>query len=279
MNKSDRNLIITIIAIVAIIGGGYGGLVAYTGFSPPFSVVMSQSMQHDMTESHLGTIDTGDVMVIKDPSTTEICSYVKGTQTGYESFGDYGSVIIYDRGNDQNPVIHRAIVWLEYNPSTGSWISEDLRYYSGTWYYVDENGKKGESWNDIHGTLYFEGITSSGKNVQINLTPFANTSGYLTMGDNPTTNRYFDQAAGIVNHLISENDIRSVPIFEIPWLGTLKIFINGGKNLEYVTNSLPSLIMSFVTLFGFLIMLDGFTLYRNDKGIRLRIERMKISRR
>ena len=72
------------------------------------------------------------------------------------------------------------------------------------------------------------------------------------------------------------DDIRSVPFLEIPWLGTLKILIsNGGENLEYVTNSLPSLIMCIIVIFGFLMLLDGLTLYRNQKGLIYRISRVR----
>ena len=52
-------------------------------------------------------------------------------------------------------------------------------------------------------------------------------------------------------------------MFEIPWLGTIKILVNGGQNLEDVPNSLPSLIMLFVTIFGFLMLIDATSLYRN----------------
>ena len=51
MNKADRNLLISIGVIAVIFIGGYASLVAYTGFSTPFSIVMSQSMQHDPHQS------------------------------------------------------------------------------------------------------------------------------------------------------------------------------------------------------------------------------------
>lgn len=281
MNRSDRNFLIALCAVVIVIAGGYAGLVSYTGFSTPFSVVMSQSMQHDQTHSEIGIIDTGDVVIVQDPSRAEIQSYVEGTQTGYGIFGDYGSVIIYERGNGQNPVIHRAILWLDYDPETDRWSAPSLRDYYGTWNckYTDEFGiEHTESdWSNLRGTLTLENITVSGKTVEVDLSTLEKHSGYLTMGDN-ANNDYFDQVRipGVVGELVSTDDIRSVPILEIPWLGTLKIFFgNDGENLEYVTNSLPSLLMCIITVFAALMFLDGVTLYRNQTGIRYRLERMR----
>lgn len=263
VNKADRNLLISVGVIVIVIVGGYASLVAYTGFTTPFSIIMSQSMQHDPHQSDIGSIDTGDIVLVMDPDKTEIYSYVEGTQNGYQSFGDYGSVIIYDRGTNQNPVIHRAIVWLEYNAESDTWSAPSLANYNGTWYCIPNDGTgQTTDWNDLRGTLHFEGITVSGKDVSINLDSLEKSSGYLTMGDNPSTNLSFDQP-GIISHAVGLDDIESVPILEIPWLGTIKIMMLGGDNLEDVPNSLPSLIMVFVTIFGFLILIDGFSLFKN----------------
>ena len=238
MNKADRNLLISIGVIAVIFIGGYASLVAYTGFSTPFSIVMSQSMQHDPHQSEIGSIDTGDIVIVMDPSKAEIQSYIDGTKSGYTSFGDYGSVIIYNRGDNQNPVIHRAIIWLEYNPVSDTWSAPS------------------------------EDITASGKDVHINLDNLEKKSGFLTMGDNPETNTTFDQTSSIIDHPIGYDDIRSVPVFEIPWLGTIKILLNGGRNLEDVPNSLPSLVMLFMTVFGLLFLIDALTLYRNRQALK-----------
>ena len=268
VNKADKNLLISVGIIIVIFVGGYASLVAYSGFSSPFSIVMSQSMQHDPHQSEIGCIDTGDIVIVQDPSKAEIKSYIDGTKSGYQSFGDYGSVIIYNRGGNQNPVIHRAIIWLEYNPENDTWSAPSLQGYSGTWHYeyIDENGEiatNNSDYNNIRGTLYFDDITVSLKDVSISLDGLEKKSGFLTMGDNPETNTTFDQASSIIDHPIGYEDIRSVPVFEIPWLGTIKILVNGGQNLEDVPNSLPSLIMLFVTIFGFLMLIDATSLYRN----------------
>lgn len=274
MNKADRNLLISIGVIIIVFVGGYASLVVYTGMTSPFSIVMSQSMQHDPDQSEIGSIDTGDIVIVRDPDKTQIQSYVEGTQSGYRSFGDYGSVIIYDRGGGQNPVIHRAILWLDYNSESDTWSAPSLAGYDGSWHYEyrDESGvvQERNDFNNIRGTLYFEDITVSGKNVSINLDSLDKSSGYLTMGDNSETNPNFDQPS-IIDHTVSYEEIRSVPIAEIPWLGTLKILVNGGDNLEYVPNSLPSFVMFFLTIFGFLILLDAVTMFRNEKAMRKKL--------
>ena len=207
VNKADKNLLISVGIIIVIFVGGYASLVAYSGFSSPFSIVMSQSMQHDPHQSEIGCIDTGDIVIVQDPSKAEIQSYIDGTKSGYQSFGDYGSVIIYNRGGNQNPVIHRAIIWLEYNPENDTWSAPSLLGYSGAWHYeyIDENGEtviNNSDYNNIRGILYFDDITVSLKDVNISLDGLEKKSGFLTMGDNPETNTTFDQASSIIDHQV-----------------------------------------------------------------------------
>lgn len=272
MDKANRNLIVSMVVIAVIIIGGYASLVVYTGFTSPFSVVMSQSMQHDANQSELGSIDTGDIVLVMDPSKCEIQSYVEGTQTGYKSFGDYGSVIIYNRGEGQNPVIHRIILWLEYDPLNDTWSAPSLQGYNGVWR-CEYEGSYHYDLGNLHGTLIFENITASGKTVSIDLDSLEKSSGFLTMGDNNITNNYFDQLE-IIDHLVSYDDIRSIPVMEIPWLGSIKILMNGGNNLQYVPNSLPTLVMCFALLFGILTLIDSISLFKNESYIRCGLVRI-----
>ena len=266
MNDENRKMIFVLIAVMAIIVGGYATLISYTGMGTPFSVVMSQSMQHDPDRSEIGCIDTGDVVVVKNKNSATIESYVVATNTGYSTFGDYGSVIIYERDSSSNPVIHRAIVWLDWNPTTETWSSKELVDYKGEWY-CNVNGSHENNTNNLRGTLTFENLTQSGKTVKINLSTLGKQSGYLTLGDNPKTNLSFDQASGIISHPIGNDDIRSVPFFEIPWLGTIKLLINGNNaNLSYVPNSLPSLAMVIVTIIGAILLIDVAAVWKNING-------------
>lgn len=282
MNRENRRFLISVGVIAVIIVGGYASLVAYTGFSLPFSTVVSESMQHDNEESQIGTIDTGDIVIVMDPAKTEVQSYVVALDTRYKSFGTYGSVIIYDRGSTKNPVIHRAIVWLDYDSKTDTWSSEELANSSIYWccIYTNENGEIVKNEDDaynLQGTLYLEDVY--GKNPYINLNNLQKTSGYLTMGDNPITNTNFDQSSGIVNYLISESKINSVAVAEIPWLGTLKLLFNGSSHLSHVPNSLPSLIMAMILLFSIILILDVGTVFKYHKACVKKLELSKRSER
>ncbi len=295
MKTENRDLIISVGVVLVIVVGAYAGLVLYTGFTSPFSVVMSQSMQDDPYQSELGSIDTGDVVITLSPEKANIQGFIEGTQTGFSTFGDYGSVIIYERGNNQNPVIHRAILWLDYVgeemqtvTSNGEtiermvtiWSAPSLAGYQGEWYYIDHNGNRvtgnSTNWDHITGTLGFIDITKAKKDVSVNLDRVGTESGFITMGDN-IGNNYFDQTS-IVDSLVSMNDIRSVPVFEIPWIGALKILLkNDGQNLQYVPNSLPSLVMVLGVIFGLLIIIDAIAIHRNI--LKIGHERSKLRNR
>ncbi len=272
VNKETRNLIMGFGIIVIILGGAYAALFAVTGIAMPFSSVVSESMQHDNDRSEIGAIDTGDIVIIKDPSKADIQSYVMGYHTGYKSFGEYGSVIIYDRGENVNPVIHRAILWLDYNPTNDTWSSKELLNFSGNWeYQYYENGKlrvNNNDVNNIRGKLILKDIGGRETvSVDLDNLPKKN-SGFLTMGDNVVSNHTFDQSSPgrIVDHLIPLEDIRSVALMEIPWLGIPKLIMKGNDNLDRVPNSLPSLIMGTIVMFSIIIIIDSISIYRFQSG-------------
>lgn len=269
MNSEDKRFLITIGIIGIILIGGYAGLVIHSGFGTPFSVVMSESMQHDDTRSQIGCIDTGDVVIVQSPEKADIVSYVEGTITGYSTFGDYGSVIIYERGNGHNPVIHRAIIWLDYNASTNSWSAPSLKDYKGEW------SCETKDYNNLQGTLTFYNLTQSGKTIEIRLDSLGKNSGFLTLGDNPVTNTSFDQP-GTINHPVTLEEIKSVPIAEIPWIGVMKILIKkGGENLEKVPNSLPSLFMSFLLIISLLLLIDMIAVRKNSRDIERELKMVR----
>ena len=67
MSGDNKGFILTILVIVIVFVGGYAALVVYTGSSVPFSSVVSESMQHDNDRSQIGVIDTGDIVIVRDP--------------------------------------------------------------------------------------------------------------------------------------------------------------------------------------------------------------------
>ena len=86
MNSEDRKFILTSCHPVILVGG-YAGLALYTGFSTPFSVVMSESMQ-TQHPFRIGCIDTGDVVLVRSLEKAET-SPTSIDQDGYKTFGDY----------------------------------------------------------------------------------------------------------------------------------------------------------------------------------------------
>ena len=100
---------------------------AYSGNWPPMVVIESGSMEHDNNPlyeepgyTHIGTIDTGDLVIVKKAGKGDIVTYLQGKKTDYKRYGDYGDVIIYYKngikefeGSPVTPVIHRAMAWVD----------------------------------------------------------------------------------------------------------------------------------------------------------------------
>ncbi len=222
--------------------GTYVGVTSYSGTDPPFSVIQSKSMQHSDDESALGILDTGDMVLVRDPSKVRIQSYVEGRLHGHSSFGEYGDVIIYKRPNN-TPVIHRAMLWLD-NNGDGTWTAKALENYP------PELWSNPGGWDSLHGILTLHDVGYGHASVSVHLTDSLGARGFLTKGDNAVTNPVFDQAGGIFPRLVAVEDIKSVPGMEIPWLGCIKMLINE-TNLEQIPgNSLPSLMLFFLVLFS-----------------------------
>ena len=244
MEKDTRNALIIIAVLIIILCGVIGGVNMKSGLENPRTTVNSQSMQHGVG-SQLGIIDTGDIILLKNSDRVDIRSFVDGYKEGFTSFGDYGHVIIYERGGDQNPVIHRAILWLNYN-GDHTWSAPSLKDYPST------------LWSNGYNTDYMalSGILMLGKmgyrdiTCSIDLDRLANTapsSGYITMGDN---NIVFDQVGGVIGSLVSEEIVKSVAWIEIPWLGSINMMLNGKGAVidQQVPNSIPCIVVVFLTI-------------------------------
>ncbi|MCL2510029.1 MAG: S26 family signal peptidase, partial [Methanomassiliicoccaceae archaeon] len=115
METDTKHTIITVVAVIAVIAVVFMGLSIGSGSTlPQTTVVESESMQHSVG-SQIGIIDTADMIILKNKDKSPIETYVDGYNNNYQTFGSYGNVIVYSRGADQNPIIHRAILWLDYN--------------------------------------------------------------------------------------------------------------------------------------------------------------------
>jgi signal peptidase len=176
---------LTSVATVAAIGLL---LFAISGVWPPMVAVESGSMQPHMHR--------GDLVFITEPgrfapdaaqAETGIVTYEGGKEEGYRSFGDYGSVVIYDDPNGFGPpIIHRARFW------------------------VDD----GENWFDEANQSYLRADSCA----ELANCP-APHAGFITKGDN---NPRYDQANGIAPPVRPEW-IDGVARVRIPWLGCIRL--------------------------------------------------------
>ena len=209
-------LIVTLIMAVLFI---------YSGIWPPIVVIESGSMQHSNTESFIGVIDTGDLVLVKKEPLSNIKTYVEGRATGYSTYGNYGDVIIFHKNGDSSktPIIHRALIYLKYDPSKNTYYSEELK-----------NLQYGEEWSrsdginspyDLNGTLYIYNYGHTSLTITIDLQALlADTrnrhDGYITLGDN-NKDVYDQRARG--TEPIKYEWLIGVARGEIPWFGLLKL--------------------------------------------------------
>ncbi len=264
MEQKQLTMVLVFVIVVALFLGAIYLVKENSGVDPPFTVVESQSMQHS-NDSQIGVIDTADMMYVQTLEKHGVTTFVEGAKNGYSAFGDYGDVIIYKRTGN-NPVIHRAILWMEWTGS--SWDLSSLEEYDETLWDIDGS----------HETNVTSGVLSMvfksdyrDKTLSIEIGSLNKVSGYLTLGDN---NSGFDQNTSISPYtLISEERIKSVASMEIPWLGTLKLLFNG--NYDNVEKNAPSspvyLAVFFITLalsiFSLMYAYDEVCLIRISKKV------------
>ena len=199
---------------------------AYSGNWPPMVVIESGSMEHDNNPlyseprySHIGTIDTGDLVVVKKAKKSDIVTYLEGKKTDYKKYGDYGDVIVYYKngietydGQPVTPVIHRAMAWVEV-------VDKENETY-----YIPEINVT------FQGKIQLAEIGLGGgasiQNIQ--------NSGYITKGDS-TGNPHPDQ--------LTHYDITGAPVQpvdpdwvvgmakgELPWFGLIKLRVTQPDN-------------------------------------------------
>ncbi len=255
MNKDLRDVLIVVGITAIIIIAAVSALFIYSGMNSPLTIVESKSMQHSENMSQLGVIDTGDMVVMVDPSKTSITTYVEGSQNGYQKFGDYGDVIIYNRNDGRNPVIHRAIIWLDHNDD-GTWSAPSLKNFSKERWNVT-NG----DYNSMSGTLTINGLGWRHLSASINLNSLKPHSGYLTNGDNNNysgTSTYFDQSTSIADTIgpIEKNNIKAVAGIELPWLGCVKLYLSNTNVNMIPVNSIPCLFIMIIDIIMFFVTLS-----------------------
>ena len=227
------NLLREILLAGAMIGILVLGLWAHTGSMPPLVVVESSSMIHDI-DGEVGSIDAGDLILVKDSSFESIVTFAEAYDStdssyGYNMHGMAGDVIIYQKNGDAGtPIIHRAILRVEpsqtltpdrnvteednntmHCPDGGTWDSNSM----------DQDGDLGTcvlTWN-VPGTnvsdqekitIHFDGVNAGyydcKRMAHANVEPFLvvwdwqpKHAGIMTLGDNNQCS--VDQGGLVVN--------------------------------------------------------------------------------
>lgn len=175
-----KDLVSTLIIVAVIVGCG----IALTGTWPFMVAIESGSMEPNM--------HVGDVVILLSPSRVNIVTWEEGVKTGYQSFGNYGDVIVYRPNGYGKPIIHRAIAY-------------------------------------VHKGDYIPAIVN-GRLILTN--QIAENDGYITQGDNVRTNQLPDQAVpaafspiGEKIKPVREEWIIGVAKFRIPYVGYIRLLI------------------------------------------------------
>lgn len=251
--------VLAVLVILIVVGSLY----AYTDTWPPMVVVESGSMQHG-TNDVVGDINTGDIVLVKSVSDpTTIPTYVDSEVSGFTSYGEYGNVLLYTAhdaaGNVINnvPIIHRAIVYLNYTASGFSIPSVFPLACPQQYAVVSPVGQQGclsSPWQTERGMLILKNV--GWQNVWVNISlsslylqePY---SGYITMGDNNiapgTRTGLYDQLACYPSCLVKPEWVVGVARGMIPWFGALKLWIEGQSCIS-PTQCVPSQSWAYLAL-------------------------------
>lgn len=215
-------------------------LFAYTQNYPPIYVVESASMQHGSNDV-LGDINTGDLVLAQKVANSTIVPYVGGLSTGHSTYGEYGDVLLYHpNGATGTPVIHRAILFLIWNPASGSYSAPDLDGLAcgnaATAVYATPGTLNDCGTSNLTGTLelFHIGWKSASVDIPLSDPGLGAHSGYLTMGDNNFVGCGTaagctgepDQLVGI-STLVEPGWVVGVARGMIPWFGAVKLLVSG----------------------------------------------------
>lgn len=247
-----------------ILVGFLGSLFLYSGLWPPVVVVESISMQHSDTRSAFGIIDTGDLVIVKKASSAEdVVSYLRGLATGHETFGEPGDVIIYapDGNTGVPPIIHRALVYLELNTTTGDTFDiPELRLLPAAQWRLLPDGTP-QQWWDLSGTVQIDDVGYMGVTLELRLADLlaqmggAPHGGFLTGGDHNLAQvgagriaRPDQLTLSGVREPVKEEWIEGKARGEIPWFGILKLWASGDLPASTPGNSIRNLWLSLAAI-------------------------------
>jgi len=243
---------------------------------PPVYVVESDSMQHGSSDV-LGVINTGDLVLAQKVSNSSIQPYVVGQQTGYSTYGEFGDVLLYyPNGIGGTPVIHRAIVYLQWVPSVQGYDAFGLTGLpcgneSGAAYAISGAGNPCRT-TDLNRTttldLFHVGWADVTVAIQLQPTLLGDHSGFITMGDHNILGGQgtYDQSGGFeLSQLVEPGWVIGVARGMIPWAGALKLWIEGSPT----TGEVPPQSWQFLglTFAGLILLAFGLHYALRVEGI------------
>ncbi|MCL4345498.1 MAG: S26 family signal peptidase [Candidatus Thermoplasmatota archaeon] len=231
-NKIQSIILVVLIALLI-------SVTVYSGEWPPLSVVQSDSMEHS---SHFqwSTIETGTTVIVKKvTSPSQIITYIRGRETGFKTYGEYGDVILY-RSIAGYIVIHRAMFYLSWNGDRPI-----------------VNGYTNQSWIDVTSSyVLLKDVGFTHRNEVIFISSFAGVSGYITTGDNnlARSSDYISSLNAYVaadqNILVSPggkpfppvnfSSIAGIARGDIPLIGLYKLYFLGATGSWSEENEIPA---------------------------------------
>jgi signal peptidase len=208
-------------------------LFAYTSNWPPVYVVESNSMQHGSGDQ-LGDLNAGDIVLAQKASLSSIVTWVVGLTTGSSTYGSFGDVLIYypNGSTGATPIIHRAIIYLQYDAWDGTYNATGLTTAECPSVYDTPHtaGNCGTTGLTSMDTLNLFDV--GGRTVTVSFscpTELGEHSGFLTLGDN---NSGPDESGGCgminpLSTLVQPGWVIGVARGMIPWFGALKLLLDG----------------------------------------------------
>jgi signal peptidase len=171
-------------------------LFSLSGVWPPMVAVESGSMEPQMHKGDLVFIAEPGRYVPGDATIEGVVTRETGRDVEYRSFGDYGSVVVYERIHGGSPVIHRAH------------------------FYVEE----GENWYDRANESYISaGECGATPDEGLRNCPAPN-AGFITKGDD---NVGYDQAMGIARTPVPRERVVGTAQVNVPYLGYVRLWLSG----------------------------------------------------
>jgi signal peptidase len=216
-------------------------------------VVQSGSMMHSDDRSHIGVIDTGDLVFVKSLGEGDgVTPYVMGEKEDYRTYGSFGDVIIFKPNGreDRTAIIHRAVVHVVFNSS-----GYDPETKAGGSFDVPSMGLHGVTEQFIiRGYEWPTGSPDIAVNVGTILANFrkvegAPHGGYITKGDdNSAVDQSVSFGGGDDSFLLP---VKSEWIIgksrgELPWFGIIKLKLEG--KADPPKNSEKSLVFAIIGL-------------------------------